>query len=241
MPAEGNIDRIILDAFFPQRPRGVLVEVGAALPDYLSISATFRSLDWKVISIEPNPDFCAAHRAIGHAVLEYACSDEETDNAEFFVVDSKGADYMGGAVSFESFSSLGIKDEFTGLYETVKAKTSMKTISVKVRKLDTILATHEPGLAEFDVLAVDVEGWELNVLRGLSLEKYRPKVAILENVFRNPEYTAYMQSRGYELWKSIEPNEIYVPSAAMASLVRTGFAGLVDRMKSVQRRIGRRN
>lgn len=210
MAAEDDVDRIVRDAFFPEVARGVMVEVGAARPDYLSIGAYYRSRGWKVIAIEPNPDFCAAHRALGHDILEYAVSDTEADSASFFVVDSQGANYMGGAVSFESFSSLGIRGQFADLHETVKANTTVKTIPVKIRKLDTILGTHEPNLLAIDILAVDVEGWELNVMRGLTVERYRPKVVILENLFNDAEYVAFMGARGYERWCRLEPNDVYV-------------------------------
>jgi FkbM family methyltransferase len=212
MTAEHDVDRLVRDAFFARAASGVLVEVGAAKPDYLSISASYRALGWKVIAIEPNPDFCAAHRALGHDILEYAVSDTESDDASFFVVDSHGANYMGGTVSFESFSSLGIRGKYADLHETVKAGTSVKTIHVKVRKLDTILATHEPDLPVIDILAVDVEGWELNVMRGLTLNRYRPTVIILENLFDDAEYVAFMAARGYKRWHRLEPNDIYARS-----------------------------
>jgi len=134
MVAEGNVDNIVFDAFFAdRRGTGVFVEVGAARPDYLSISARFRAAGWKVLAIEPNPDFCSAHRAAGYDVLEYTCSDTKSDNVEFFVVDSKGAEYLGGHVSFESFSSLGLKDQFAELYKKVAASTVLRKIGVKVR------------------------------------------------------------------------------------------------------------
>lgn len=85
-----------------------------------------------------------------------------------------------------------------------------KTMAVKVRKLDTILAANEPHLRAFDILAVDVEGWELNVMRGLSLERYRPKIVILESVFNDPEYVPFMHERGYTLWRRLEPDDVYV-------------------------------
>jgi FkbM family methyltransferase len=181
MAAEDNVDRVVRDAFFAGIRNGVLVEVGAAMPDYLSIGESFRALGWRVISIEPNPDFCAAHRALGNEVLQYAASDTEADDVDFFVVDSHGAQYQEGEVSFESFSSLGIKGQYADLYETVRAKSDVSKIPVKVRRLDTILAEHEPDLRAIDILAVDVEGWELDVMRGLT--RYQPEVVILENIF----------------------------------------------------------
>jgi FkbM family methyltransferase len=208
MAAENNVDRVVRDAFFAGIRNGVLVEVGAAMPDYLSIGASFRALGWKVVAIEPNPEFCSAHRALGNEVLQYAASDTEADDVDFFVVDSHGAAYQEGVVSFESFSSLGIKDQFADLYETVRAKTEMSTIPVKVRRLDTILADHEPDLRAIDILAVDVEGWELNVMRGLN--SYQPEVVILENIFDSAEYVALMTARGYRRWKRLEPNDVYV-------------------------------
>ena len=43
---------------------------------------------------------------------------------------------MGGTVSFESFSSLGIKGKYAELFEKKQYPTGTKTIPVRVRKLD---------------------------------------------------------------------------------------------------------
>jgi len=55
-----------------------------------------------------------------------------------------------------------------------------------------------------------VEGWELNVLRGFDLERYVPRVVILENLFNDLKYEEYMQTHGYSLWQTLPPNQIYV-------------------------------
>ena len=65
----------------------------------------------------------------------------------------------------------------------------------------------EEGLV--DLLAVDVEGWELTVLRGIDFKKYPPQVVIIENLFDDPEYGRFMNDRGYQLWRTVSPNEIY--------------------------------
>lgn len=211
MAAESDVDRHVWAAFFAKRETpGVLVEIGAARPDYLSISASFRRRGWKIIAVEPNPDFCEAHRTAGYDVLQYAASAEDRDDVEFFVVDSKGADYLGGNVSFESFSSLGIKDEFAALHETVRDKTNVRSMRVKVRRLDTILKEHAPDVAKVDLLAVDVEGWELDVMEGFSVVNYQPKVIILENLFKSDKYVQYMRKVGYDLWQRFDPNDVYV-------------------------------
>lgn len=216
MAAESNIDAIVRSVFFPDPGvKGVIVDVGAARPSYLSNSESFRGLGWKVIAIEPIPAFCAEHRAAGYEVLEYACSDEDIDDAPFSVVNLNNAAYRGGHVSFESFSSLGIPKSYDAALDSIKAWTNAEktTISVKVRRLDRILAEHAPDVTEIDILTADVEGWELSVMRGLSMDRYRPKVVILENQSDDEGYRAFMAERGYWICGRIDYNEVYVRSA----------------------------
>lgn len=203
---EGELDRIVRDYFFPGVTAGVFVDVGAARPDFLSMSAFYRTLGWRIVAIEPNPVFCEAHRAAGLDVLEYACSDYDEDAADFEVVDSHGAPYEGGAVSFESFSALAIKDS----YRTLRADPDVRRIKVNVRRLDRILAEHAPDVSRLDVVAVDVEGWELEVLDGLSFDRYQPTVLIVENLFVDEAYRRVMRERGYALWRRVDPNDVYV-------------------------------
>lgn len=192
--AERDIDLVVQARFFPGVNRGVLVEVGAAEPDYLSIGASFRKLGWSVVAIEPNPEFCELHRALGHEVLQYACSDVDQDDVDFYVVNLPNAEYLDGRVSAESYSSLGIRKEFSADLAKVENKTSTE-IKVKVRRLDTILGEHHP---------------ELDVMRGLTFGRYRPKVVIAENLFRSRTYRRFMRKLGYRRWKRLKPNEIYV-------------------------------
>ncbi|HEX3391551.1 MAG TPA: FkbM family methyltransferase [Solirubrobacteraceae bacterium] len=205
--AEDNIDKEVQTRFFPDQCSGVLVEVGAAHPEYLSISALYRDLGWNVVSIEPNPKFCELHRAHGHEVLQYACGDHDEDDVEFSVVDSQGTPYSGGQVSFEAWSSLAIKDSYAALADS---DLSINKIKVKLRRLDTLLREYAPTVDRIDILSVDVEGWELEVLDGVDMVKFRPRVLIIENLFADRRYRVYMRSKGYVLWKRIEPNDVYV-------------------------------
>jgi FkbM family methyltransferase len=226
--AEGGIDLLVQQRFFPGDGRGrVLVEVGAARPDYLSTSAFFRSSGWTVLAIEPNPDFARLHRERGLPVLEYACGDREEDEVPFTVVDSHGVPYRGGRVSFESFSSLGIKPS----YRALRPELDTRTIHVRLRRLDTILREHAPDVDRIDVLSVDVEGWELEVLEGLDFGRHRPRVMIVENYFGLASYRSWVRRRGYLLWKRSFPNDVYVDEALLEGRLRRlalrGYAALV--------------
>lgn len=212
--AEGDVDKIVRRRFFPGGGSGrVFVDVGAAGPDYLSISALFRGLGWRVIAIEPNPMFFQAHKDRGHEVYQYACGERDEDNIDFVVVDSHGAKYESGQVSFESFSSIALKDS----YASLKRNLDTRTIKVNLRRLDTILKQHAPDIDRIDILSVDVEGWELEVLKGLDVSRYRPRVMIIENLFLEERYEIHMKEIGYVLWKRIRPNDVYVDSKFLAS------------------------
>ena len=214
---EWNIDEYIRNTFFPDYSyRGVFVEVGAAGPEFLSMSLHFRENGWRVIGIEPNPEFCKLHREKGYEVLQYACGDRDEDNVEFFVVDSQGAAYSGGKVSYESFSSLGLKSSYAGLKKDI----NQRKIIVQLRRLDTILETHAPDVRQIDILSIDVEGWELEVIDGLNTTKYRPRLMIVENLFNSNKYLSYKRARGYWLWKRASPNDVYVRKDTVAGFLQ---------------------
>jgi FkbM family methyltransferase len=206
--AEGVVDRIVQERFFPEASRSprVFVDVGAARPDYLSISAHYRALGWRVIAIEPNSEFCEMHRSRGHEIYQFACGDRDEDDVDFVIVDSHGTRYESGEVSFESFSSLAIKDSYAAL----KSNLDKRTLKVNLRRLSTLLANHIPDVHALEILSVDVEGWELEVLGGLDMTKHRPKIMIIENLFKESGYRSFLGRRDYVLWRRIYPNEVYV-------------------------------
>lgn len=219
---EKGVDECIRNAFFPDYSyHGIFVEVGAAGPEFLSMSMHFRENGWRVIGIEPNPAFCKLHQEKGYEILQYACGDHDEDDVEFFVVNSQGAAYNGGKVSYESFSSLGLKHSYAGLKKDI----DQQKISVQLRRLDTILETHAPDVNQIDILSVDVEGWELEVIDGLNTAKYQPRLMIIENLFSSNKYITYMRARGYLLWKRTYPNDIYIRKDTVAShMKRLWFA-----------------
>jgi FkbM family methyltransferase len=222
--AEGNVDGIVRERFFPGNKSGVCVDVGAARPDSLSVSASFRAIGWKIIAIEPNPEFCQFYKDKGWEVLQYACGEHDADDVDFFVVDSHGARYRNVNVSYESFSSLGIKPSYSAL----KPDLDTKKIKVKVRRLDSILENHAPDVDRIDILTIDVEGWELEVLRGLDIERYRPKVMIIENLFNGLNYRKFMKNFNYVLWNRLPPNDVYVSAELIPDASSRFFLSIYD-------------
>ncbi|OGP80556.1 MAG: hypothetical protein A2Z40_00865 [Deltaproteobacteria bacterium RBG_19FT_COMBO_60_16] len=203
---EARIDQFVREVFFPLQTKGTFIEIGAAGPEFLSISLHFRKSGWRVISVEPNPYFCSLHRERGHEMLQYACGDHDEDDVEFELAYSQTE---GDRITFESYSALRILEEYKNV--DLLAFGGMKTekIKVKLRKIDTLLAQHYQDIDSIDILSVDVEGWELQVLDGISMERYRPKVLIVENYLGCQEYVSYMKNKGYILAARRFPNDVY--------------------------------
>lgn len=223
--AEWDVDEKVMRRFFgvKDEKNRIFIEVGAARPDYLSISRLFRDNGWIVMSVEPNPEFCRLQREAGNDVLEFACGGRDEDNVDFTVVDSRASD--SGEVSYESFSSLGMKQDFKAI---APPNLQLRNIKVKMRRLSTLIELHAAGCQELSILSIDVEGWELEVLEGLDFSRHQPKCIILENLFNDVGYRKYLFERGYRLWRVLPPNDIYLHRCIPMSRLETAIFCLWD-------------
>jgi len=187
--AEFETDRYIRENFFPDVSyKGVMVEVGAATPHSISMSRHWRETGWRCICIDPNPRFAQEHRVLGHEIYEVACSFDERESTFKIIGDGL------------SFSALEVR---YGGCELLPCQ----EINVKVRRLDSIL--EEANVEKVDLLSIDVEGWEVEVMRGFNVNKYQPSVILLENYAHDCKYTEYMASVGYKLSHELYHNYIY--------------------------------
>ena len=212
MAAEFNLDNILFDTFYKNDAEGierVIIEIGAATPTFFSFSELFRTKGWKVISVEPNPIFCDTHRERGYEIYQFACGEKDEDQVDFYAVKSDHEH-----ISYEAFSSLGMNENFKNMYLGWGPTSTVETLKVNVRKLDTILTTFEPTVKKVDIISVDVEGWEIPVMMGFNTEIYQPDIVVLENLFDLEQYRNYMNSIDYSVWRKFTHNEVYIRNSA---------------------------
>ena len=205
--AEFNTDKIIREKYFSDyNYNGLIVEVGGATPEFLSMSKHFKDNGWRSIIIEPNPNFAEQHREVGNEVYEFACSYEERDG-EFTIVHQEVNAY-GGIVTDHSFSSIDVKENYLTHTNFILTEENTKKINVKIKKLDTILG--ELNINKVDILSIDVEGWEIEVMKGLNTKNIDCKLIVVENFLNDDSYKNYFESIGYYLSDVIEYNQIYI-------------------------------
>jgi len=75
------------------------------------------------------------------------------------------------------------------------------SIEVKARTLESIL-DDLPECPVIDFFSLDVEGFELDVLKGLNLDKYRPRYILVEARYFD-EVNSFLLSKDYELLEKL--------------------------------------
>ncbi len=88
-----------------------------------------------------------------------------------------------------------------------KENVSRRSITVDARRLDSILESQ--GISDVDFLSVDVEGWEIKVMKGLDTTRHSVEVIVLENLMHEASYTEYMRSIHYKLDMKNEYNYVF--------------------------------
>lgn len=207
--------------------KGYFVEVGANEPRERSQTWHLEQAGWTGVLIEPQPDLAAKLRAMRKAkVFAVACSSPE--NAERML-------------------PLQVAGPLSSLDRQRMAPGSApdSVINVPVRTLDAILREAGAPVA-FDFLSIDVEGHEIEVLKGFDFAHWRPRLILLEDHVADLSKHRYLKGAGYRIVRRYENNGWYVPRESAVSsqwsdrweILRKYYLGLPFRMaRNLSRRI----
>jgi FkbM family methyltransferase len=182
--------------------------VGACWPQFLNNSYHFEQNGWDCYLFEPNPEYFKMLSEGRKNVFQYAISDTDASNVDFNVVSLylNDADPNNMSAGSSLIKNPDIIKQQARLYHL----NSIYTIKVATRSLDSVLSKELSHVSKIDVLSIDTEGTEFDVLRGLDLEKYKPRIIVAENNFRDPAVYRHLNESGYILDKTIEVNDYYV-------------------------------
>ena len=184
--------------FFDQRADGCFVEIGANHPTQFSQTWLLETKGWSGVLVEPNPELCQALRA-------------QRPRSRTFQA-AVGSPGMVGEMDL----FLGMSDQHSTLAPERGDPVTGAKVRVPVRTLDSILA--EASLDKIDFLSIDVEGLELEVLQGLSLNKFSPRLILIEDKRHSFKKFFYLRRHGYRLVKRTDQNDWYVPRGSPETL-----------------------
>jgi len=184
---------------------GVVVDVGAHDGVTFSNSVFFeRARGWTAVCVEPNPKVFAKLQLNRPTAKCLQCAvGSSAGIAEFTAITGYGEMLSGLTGMLGSRHSERIDKDIS------RHGGSKETISVEIRRLDTIL--HEAAIRKVDLLTVDVEGGELSVLDSLSLNEFGVRAVVVENNFGTRSIARRMTKQGYQLFARIGWDEVYVP------------------------------
>lgn len=172
---------------------GFFIEAGAN--DGYSQSNTYyleKKRGWRGLLVEGIPELanrCARDRKKSRVVNCALVADETEDT-----VTMRFAHLM-SLVEGAMKSKAGDDDHISSGLE-VQHLSDSYSVEVSARTLESILDEDPPG--KIDFFSLDVEGFELEVLKGLNLERYRPHYILVEARYYD-EVNSYLTGFGYEM------------------------------------------
>ncbi|MFG1250056.1 FkbM family methyltransferase [Xanthobacter flavus] len=177
---------------------GIFVEVGAYDPVFQSQTLHLEMMGWKGLLVEPVPELANNLRASRQArVAQVACVAPE-------------------AAGIGRVALLERRGSSTIVFNPSKIGPEDAVLDVPAATLDAVL--EGAGLSRIDYLSVDVEGAEPEVLRGLTLRRFQPKLVVVDDRERFGETRAVMRSGGYCLVRRTGHNAWFVPLAVARHL-----------------------
>jgi len=167
---------------------GLYIDIGACDPDLYSVTKWFYDNGWSGINAEP----------IEECYRKFLTERPRDINLDIFVSDKNGV------TDFYESSDLVKSTNKPENAKTPKNEPGLK-FEKKIkntRKLDDICAEH--GVKTVHFLKIDVEGSEMEVLRGFSFDEIRPWIVLFESVSTDADHNDvstecvnYLKNKGY--------------------------------------------
>jgi FkbM family methyltransferase len=185
--------------FFGAETAGFFVDVGANHPHTGSQSFHLERRGWRGVLIEPLPDLAAQLR--------------RTRQAKVFAVACSSPEKAGRRLPYHVAGAMSALDRD----RMAPGSRPQRVIDVEVRTLDDVLA--DAGApTPIDFLSIDVEGHEVEVLRGFDFAHWRPRLILIEDHVGDLSKFLFLRRAGYRLVRHCGFNGWYVPAALPLSV-----------------------
>lgn len=190
-----HLEDLALLALQNKKSEGFYIDIGANHPEKINNTKLFYDMGWNGINIEPNPNLIEAFKLSRTRDINLNLGISPLNGSlTFYVLDDD---------TFSSFNKDFIDD--------ITKRTSRKLVAeyeVKTMPLKEIISTYAKDKS-IDFISVDVEGYDLEVLKSNDWDLYRPKFIILELVHNESRLLDYVKSIDYKVVYKNECNSIF--------------------------------
>ena len=201
---------IILEKIFKNQDKGIYIDVGCQHPIKNNNTYLLYKKGWKGINVDldkDNIDLFNASRSKDNNFNKALSSDVNDVDLYFY----------------HKKSPINTINKRTSEFQKAKVSSIKK---IKTDTLDNIILNTKYKNSSFDLLSIDVEGHELEVLKGFNLVKFSPNVIVVEYLDLNvskleiknlsiedildTEIYKYLISKNYILVNSIYSDLVFV-------------------------------
>jgi FkbM family methyltransferase len=187
--------------YLREKKDGFYIDIGAN--DGITGSNTYalEQMGWKGVCIEPQPDI---FRKLKHFrkcdCFNTALSSVSGENLEFTRV--KDIDGLSG------FSEC-ITDEHKKI---ISESSGVERINITTKTFGDIMKNY-PDIETIDFMSLDVEGYELNILKSIDFKAYKFRFITVEENGHENEINALMTKNGYRYFMRAGCDLMFVPGA----------------------------
>lgn len=182
-------DDIQLSKLINQHTPGTYVDIGCWHPYKASNTYYFHLRNWKGICIDPNPTLKPLY--------------DKFRNGDTFI--NCGIGNLNDSLKYYMFeeSSMNTFSEGFVLKHNLQSQI-LKVIDVPLKSLEKILDENILDNDRLDFFDIDVEGYDLEVLKTNNWNKYRPRIIVVESDVSikddlTSDITKYIESQDYRL------------------------------------------
>ncbi|WP_158306436.1 FkbM family methyltransferase [Pusillimonas sp. T7-7] len=177
-----NFEDVMLSRALKGIQNGFYIDVGAAWPDYDSVTKAFYDQGWRGINIEPNPVFHSQYAEVRAKDINLAVAIGEIPTKLM--------------MSFVKDTGLSTLNPTVALQHSGQGR-NIDEREVDVTTLAVVWNEHVPENQDVHFLKIDVEGFEAAAIRGNDWVKNRPWIVLVEATI------PMSQVESYATWENV--------------------------------------
>ena len=151
---------LITEKFFKNKKKGIYLDVGCFHPVIGNNTYKLYKKGWEGINIDI--DF--------HSIDLFNFFRKNDENIQIGVSDKSGENDM---FFFHNRSAINTLNPIRG-------KNAKEVKKIKIDTLNNVIKKTKFANSKIDFLTIDVEGYEMNVLKGFDIKKYSPDLIVIE-------------------------------------------------------------
>ena len=199
-------EEALIDRYLDAKAVGYACELGAGDGVTGSNTKFLEDLGWNVLCIEPNPYLALRCIKQRNRCISFACGD--SDREATFYIRSFGGGEMTAGSSLNPDQAV-MDDPRVGSGQTLRDLGAVEfEVTVMVKRLDELLEVQ--NFHRLDFLSLDTEGTEAEVLRGFTLDRWRPKLVVVESWSPDEPHQTYFEAGGYRRVERLAVNDFYL-------------------------------